>query len=963
MTQRWWAPQRATTEPDAVVLAMLEPGDFGSAILATHRAGAAAIETVSKGALPSEQGLTTAMAAARANVADGVIDAVAKSVQTPTYAALLMRDVFDDAETAAVNLYRSAVAKGVTPSVAAQRAGLVYGVPANELGKYHTIATDPKASPAAVTDAADRVLMTYVSKLAAQEVTDGEWVEVSKAPVEHHHIEPTVSAGWKEQLHPRDAEGQFVRKPRPGIPPVMEPPSEPSRTAPPRAGTLEWLRQQLGMSPTPGAPARVADVETPPAPPRARPKARQRTARTARTGRQVARAPQQVQRQVARPQVQRQVSRVQVERQAKRVAELQRMAERVNPTMPAPAPRKDIVPVAAALPDLLQKHTPGEMHAYELDKSFAVTLSQAESIAFRNKLADQSGQLRDPSMRIFRLGHLADLAGSPDPTLSPDAAAYRRHIAEEQQADLPNYVAPLVDIIHPADMRRNEEHAMLYINQRRAEKAQRTVIDKDGFPRVITDQNELNWVHALPTYQPFGTVTLDQENRPIQRPEWAIVHFQVTDEQNPNARDIVTVDEFVIDYGARGTEEGVGDHIEYELDPNQAYEIIAPPGSRPGTRIGAQQFWDERNEVVVNRWYIRPVSEVEVEYQLGDHDDIGKAESQAYRPWREAEVVRDQLGRFAEEQETETETETAVPAPPTRATGHLPSRRSQRRVARTARAGRQVSRPQRPVQRPEGQVGRIAIERQVERPQASQLTPRQVSIQNAVQRAVVERIEETREVKQIREMPVLDDRKRYRVLTNEQWDHIMGLMPAAFDDGTIPVGGRGWADLSHVPVIGGFEVVGALNLNVEEAINAEEGPAQTDYEWQRRPAARGPMRSADDEFRMGLRIHEIFERFPDVAQLHIDYVTHPGEYVLYANRKPVSPQIIVEIDDDLDTNQPMVLIPLGTFRSTEMLHRRSDIEGNPLMPVVGEDPNPVNATMEQFRLQNAKVRRFRLGNE
>ena len=281
MTDRWWAPQRATMHPDAVVLAMLEPGDLGSALLAAHRAGAAAMETVSKGALPSEERLTGAMVTARANVSDRVVDSVANAVSTPTYAALLVRDVLDDAEQGALAVYRTAVSKGCSPPLAAARASAIYGVPAHELGKYLALAADPRSNPAAVTDAADRTLMAFVSKL----VTSEQLVEFAKAPTADHHPEPTVSAGWDEKEHPRGPVGQFVRKPTShNLPTTYADPDEPvtqerpapatQADGPPEAGTLAWLRAQLGMAPLPGSPEKVADVQTP-AP--ARPAPRQGT--------------------------------------------------------------------------------------------------------------------------------------------------------------------------------------------------------------------------------------------------------------------------------------------------------------------------------------------------------------------------------------------------------------------------------------------------------------------------------------------------------------------------------------------------------------------------------------------------------------------------------------------------------------------------------------------------------------
>ena len=63
MTGRFWAPTRGTLTPDEVVLALLQPsgqavGDLGATMLAVHRAGAAACESISK-SLPCEASLVT----------------------------------------------------------------------------------------------------------------------------------------------------------------------------------------------------------------------------------------------------------------------------------------------------------------------------------------------------------------------------------------------------------------------------------------------------------------------------------------------------------------------------------------------------------------------------------------------------------------------------------------------------------------------------------------------------------------------------------------------------------------------------------------------------------------------------------------------------------------------------------------------------------------------------------------
>ena len=211
MAERFWAPTRATVVPDAVVLALLQPsgqpaGDLGATVLAAHRAGAAAVGTIAKSAVPSEAGIVTAMATARGHVANAVVDAAGASM-AKAYAPLFVRDFFDDAEESALSLYRAAVSKGVAPSMAAVRVGAVYGVPSKHLGPYAALACDPRANPVALTDAADKVLLAFVSKTVDIETDAKE--PISKAgtlQLERATHAPT----WDEADVHRDGGGRFA---------------------------------------------------------------------------------------------------------------------------------------------------------------------------------------------------------------------------------------------------------------------------------------------------------------------------------------------------------------------------------------------------------------------------------------------------------------------------------------------------------------------------------------------------------------------------------------------------------------------------------------------------------------------------------------------------------------------------------------------------------------------------------
>lgn len=255
---RWWAPDRATVVPDAVVLALLDPdgddvaNDLSATLLGVHRAGAAACEAIAKGALPSEGGLGQALAASQQAIRERFLSAVSKASE-PVYAQILVNEIVADADLAALDLYRAAVAKGVAPATAASRAGMVYGVPSRHLGKYTAAAIDPKTSPATLQDLADRTLLGFVSKLVAVETADQK-VEISKAPGGGG-----AAQRWDPKDHPRSKDsGEFIsaaeRAER-----LTQRVSRPEETMSP----IERLRARLGIG---RGPERVGEetFEEPP---------------------------------------------------------------------------------------------------------------------------------------------------------------------------------------------------------------------------------------------------------------------------------------------------------------------------------------------------------------------------------------------------------------------------------------------------------------------------------------------------------------------------------------------------------------------------------------------------------------------------------------------------------------------------------------------------------------------------
>lgn len=187
---RWWAPVNPKVTLDAVEKGMLAVTgedrklDLGGVLLAAHRVGAGACAQAALTPLLDERRFVSVLADARQNLGEPMLEAVSKCKDSLVDGALLVRDFLDDADQAALGIYRQAVAKGVPSSVAATRAGHIYGIDERSIGKYRQLAVDAKAAPATLQDAADRELFAYFEKVVDEETGDAA-VEFTKAtPVE-----------------------------------------------------------------------------------------------------------------------------------------------------------------------------------------------------------------------------------------------------------------------------------------------------------------------------------------------------------------------------------------------------------------------------------------------------------------------------------------------------------------------------------------------------------------------------------------------------------------------------------------------------------------------------------------------------------------------------------------------------------------------------------------------------------
>jgi hypothetical protein len=476
MTDRWWAPAGAHIGPDEVDLALLAPGgevryDLGAALFALHRTGAAACEVVAASPIPTVETLIENLATARAAVAMPLVDSISKSLGDAPYAGLLVRDVADDAERAAVDLFSAAVAKGVAPPLAAQRVGMVYGVPANGLGAFRALAVTPAANPVALADAADRALFGFVEKLCTNEVENlVEEVEVSKAP------EP-----WEAE--PRNAAGEWTA------------------TAVADKPLLERLRTHQVAAP---------EVQTTPVPTRQTRQVRQtRKVRQTRQVRQVAEtetAPSAKVRTKTRIKSRKPLVAMSKARQKERLS---------TPVQPSFDPSTD------DLMEPMQFHQQGPYDRLERPVSFL--MNTADFNHFKERLG------KEPE---FRMGHLVEEAKAPEYFNSPARHNKARGLAEYTR-NFVGGTEPKHRVIKDGDpmrMREDINHAVIEMAQEYAEEDMGLDLDEhtEDFRDVVDEETQAiydNGVHQDHTGDNWVVVHNRPGDKDVSLVEFVLDHY------------------------------------------------------------------------------------------------------------------------------------------------------------------------------------------------------------------------------------------------------------------------------------------------------------------------------------------------------------------------------------------------------------------------------------------------------
>jgi hypothetical protein len=899
VSTRWWAPGGTA---DTAVL--LTPGpdaraDLGLFLLAAHQAGAAAMVSVAKNEIASESGIVTALAETRAKVGPQLVDAVAAHLEA-TYAGLLVADVLDAADRGAVDVYRAMVAKGVAPPVAIERAAEAYGMPMRQMGAFPHHATDPKSNPRVVTDAADRALMSYVSKMADAEAPAGAEVIKALSVAERTDF---------DQRHPRDATGQFTE-------------TEDETTSTRQLSTIDRIRARLGLLEV--QPDRVAEITRAPAQSQ-RQKRKQRAKHEQRT----------------KPTL---VATASASAQASAVARLtplqtQAITQAVNAGAAKPRPPKGTKPVI--LPELLEPIDDRSGRSYyDIAQPVVIGVPLSVGEALREKGSNQAMTQKNPGRRIFRVGYLTDRANYVEQHGTKQRGAHAASADNTINGHIHEWIEPHVQEISHAEASGNQEEVQDYLKRKRNLEATVQQIGSDGQLVDVVDQRELRYVHSYPVYKPYDPMG------DVEPKDWVIVHFQ--DVGDTDHRGMPTIEEYVVEYNARGVEEGVTQsstqHADIELDPNQVYELYAPPGkaTRRGAIVAPEQLYDKDKHVIVNRYYLRPIDEDEIGGVIKALDVLEARTFEQRHP-------RDEQGQFAE-----------VAGRPTLVSPAARPMRTQRvkRIQRVQRVARVA--PQPTTASATSQAVLTSTTRSAA--QAHPLTAALAAPRTSAEVGAG-----------LPPLPVLTDARVYKVLTEDQLQDVLSKtsqtvfseLHASMQPMKLTTDERrAFSEHSDLKV---DALPTMLAINVDNEINAQ----------MRRKGLAGLGRDLLDRIKyhvngevdaeyLAKRIHRVLDEHPDVDLIELAKEDLDNEILIYGSTVSGAHQNIVEFEPDIDLTGEIEITYLGKYRARDVMARGTKGEFS-MIGQLGDlkDPHGVpvaNPEIHYYRIAVPKVRRYRADN-
>jgi hypothetical protein len=858
MTQtRWWAPSGPHVGLDDADLGMLRAGgssprlDLGAALVAAHRVGAAALEDAARSPLVDSGTVIQKLADARARLGIPMSESISKSVGDRRYAYLLVRDLLDDADMAAHDLFRAAVAKRVAPSTAAARAAAVYGVDARGLGQYRQLAIDPRANPQAVTDAADRALFEYIEKIADSESDERE--EVSKAPAAEQERPATQvkpDDPGTDYYDARSAGGQFA--PRVGQP-----------------GMLARLRSRYGIggqeAPTvdTGRPSERVEQETP-SPGKAKSLAEIRRQRVNR-----AQAQQNRQRAQARPQQAQQTLRGQTLRsqQARKQTKLTQQQKKQLTKVAAkssiiwPDTERILEPAQAQLNHPFLDRVDARPENYRmLDQEMIVHATEAQAMDFFSRLATSPGY-------VARVGHLFERTGanSVEESGTRTAGEQLRGYARMADGQDPGTVYISADDLAGFETLAQQED---YLEGKRQELAWRN---------GRLDRGRLEHISVLPSNDDEGMV--------------------VVDESDTIAQGTPTVFEFVVIDGVGRVDSGEGNkHMQWSLDPNQAYKFSRPQDW--------ETTFDYEHGVLVKRIYAQHVDERGVhEYKSG----IRKAAAEAERPLTSVQGlavaedgtryynVRDDQGQFA--LSGGTSIADRLRQRPVQQTPSEPAEESPVRQSLVARRRQRVNRAQAQQARQRSRLRSQSQAPLTQRQQTQrQQTQRQQTQQARQQQTLAQKVRQQHLARIVRQVvatgernTVFNDHADYTVLSEREARDNFGInpdQPNSENTGVTPENEDYLTELRAT----GDEISGLVAEQSIDPIDTEQ-VAILDY-------------PRDDEGQAGLMgVVDRFLEQPDVGLVVAKPLKGTDMIEVRINKKPTTPVIVIEFAEDYDAGR------------------------------------------------------------
>lgn len=670
---RWWAPTAAAVGVSDSDLEMLTASggnprlDLGASLLAAHRVGGAACLAAADAPLLDARTLAGYLGRARAELADPLVDSVSKSVnRAGSYGALLVRDLLDDADDAAIELFSAAVARGISPAAAARRAADVYGVSKSAIGRYRAAALDPKTKPDVLTNLADKTLMEFVSKLSAEEADDRE--VVSKAPPTQTRTQTVIpgliatAPSGRRYYDGRDEEGRFTEAP------TMA-----------QSGLLARMRSRYGIG---GQAAPKVDTGRPTEVATERETKQAEETKTAKDPQQVRRTQQQVrqrrrQQQRAKQQrKQRETTERPTQQRSQQVRGKQTRAQQARLSTKTKREKQADLDHPADFDRHLEANHPylasfsdGGKQWRQLDNAVGFVLDEGDALHFNETVASSPN-------RMARIGHLEALHGGAAEE-AYHGNAYQHlltTVASEAEGEEPSYRHVRSEDIPEDPVMASQVRDHLIEEYARAH-------GDEGIERTAMkpDSEGDGWV----IYTEF------EEDAPAQ------------------------VYEYIVHRPKGWIERGTQRNLQVALDPNQAYRVADRVGPEDDEDNGWQKVFDRKRGILRTRIHLIPVDEDEVQqYRRGMHPtQVKKAVTVLDRP----EVVtlvrpddpstsyydgRDALGRFAPAQSsgllrmhapsTATPVPVATPEQRKRSVQEVRRRQQQMRASRKRRKKRPV---------------------------------------------------------------------------------------------------------------------------------------------------------------------------------------------------------------------------------------------------------------------------------